>query len=514
MIRKVTLSIVFLFFTGVILAQFDPASIKKSLVKVRVKSGDKASECTGFIWKSPELVVTSLHAMAPNGSVSVLYLNNTWRKVKIKKVLQKADLVLLEVMPGEEPVPAGVVPLTSFSDQTIRFGTEIFAIGYNSGAKGSSSRSLKKGFVDPETLDNLIPPKDKEALAKIGFPALDLHILYLDGSLLPGYSGSPVFDPSGKLVGIGDGGLEKGASNVSWIIPAKYLTELENSSVTSLPANFSQMAQLFSAQVMVDAITEDQYDKMAEEPAGGYEEYYSEEYSPVDASGFEFYLTKNRSMLEMIETSDDPENLLKFATELESFNVALDYENLRFDIYEDINYGVVLAVPEGIDLYYNDAEGFFGTDFPSNSMVGLVYYGSIDDYSNVGFEELTVELQEWVNGMLSISYGISGFTTDEEYSYWNEFEDGRKIAWISMSGNDAVIGVDGSTNAVGVYLTLLVSKEKTFIAVSTYLIPVELLTYTSQYGLDCVNPQYIEQCEYFESLIKVFCAAHLTTFAY
>jgi len=514
MIKRIALTFVFLACAGIIFAQFDPAAVKKSLVKVRVKVGDKASECTGFVWKTPNQVVTSLHAMAPNGAISVLYLNNTWRKVKIKKVLQKADLVLLEVMPGEEPVPAGVVPLTSFNEQTVKFGSEIFALGYNSGSKGSSSRTLKKGFVDPETLDNLIPPKDKEALARIGFPALDLHILYLDGSLLPGFSGSPVFDPAGKLIGIGDGGLEKGASNVSWIIPAKYLAELESSTTTALPANFPQMAQLFSAQVTVEAAEIEQFESLPEEPAGEEYGYYEDDYVPVDASGFEFYLTKNRSLIEMIETSDDPDNLLKFATELEDFNVSLDYENLRFDIYEDINYGVVLAVPEGKDLYYDESSGYFTAEYPETSMVGLVYYGSIGDNSYTSFEDVTVELQDWVNSTMSASYGISGFTTDEEYSYWNEYEDGRKIAWISMSGNDPVMGIDGSTNVIGMYLTLLMSQEKTFLAVSTFLLPVELITYSSAYGLDCVNPQYYEQCEYFESLIKVFCAAHLTTFAY
>ena len=112
-------------------------------------------------------------------------------------------------------------------------------------------------------------------------------------------------------------------------------------------------------------------------------------------------------------------------------------------------------------------------------------------------------------------YGISGFTTDEDYSYWlEEFEGGRKIAWISMVGNEPLFAADGSTNAVGLYLTLLMSQDKTFLAVSSYLLPVELLQYTSKYGIDCVNPVYYDQCEYFESLIKVLCAAHLTTFAY
>ena len=319
------------------------------------------------------------------------------------------------------------------------------------------------------------------------------------------YCGSPVFDPQGRLVGIGDGGLEKGASNVSWIIPAKYLAELESSTVSSLPANFAELSQLFSAKSIVDT------------PVENIEEYVSEpspEYVPLDAGDFEFYLTKNRSLIEMVETSDDPDNLVKFATELEDMNVTLNYDNLRFDIYEDINNGVVLAVPEGKELYYYEEGGYFAMNYPENNLVGLMYLGSKADYSTTNFEDLTVEVQDWANTTIAQLYGVSGFTTDNDYSYWLDFEGGRKIAWISMLGNEPLLGADGSTQAIGLYLTLLMSDEKTFLAVSSFLVPVELLTYAQEYGLDCVNPLYYEQCEYFESLIKVFCAAHLTTFAY
>lgn len=514
MSRKFTVFAIIILFSIGTKAQFDPSVTKKSLVRVVVSINDKQSNvCTGLVWKTPTQIVTSLHAMSQTGTIKVLYLNQAWREAKIKKVLQKADLVLLEVMPGEEPVPSGVVPLTTFNDQPIKFGTDIFAMGYNSGAQGSSSRTLKKGYVDPETLDNLIPKNDRAALARIGFPALDLHILYLEGSLLPGYSGSPVFDPLGRLVGIGDGGLEKGASNVSWIIPAKYLTELENSVSSSLPANFEQLTQLFSAQVTIEA-TADNIDELLEEFSGEYFGSSNEEKSTLEASGFEFYLTKNRSLIEMVETSDNPDNLLKFATELGDLNVTLDYENLRFDIYEDINKGVVLAVPEGKELYYDTPGGYFAVNFTVNSMVGLMYYGAMADYSYTNFEDLTVEIQKWVNTYIIQIYGVSGFTTDEDYSYWLEFDDGRKIAWISMMGNEPLYAADGSTHVIGLYLTLLMSDEKTFLAVSSYFLPVELLQYAQEYGLDCVNPLYPEQCDYFESLIKVFCAAHLTTFAY
>lgn len=508
MIKKITAVLTFILFAFGVSAQFNPAEVNKSLVRVVVSSGGGQSNVmTGFVWKNPNQIVTSLHGMSRNGTIRVLYLNQAWREAKIKRVLQKADLVLLELIPGQSPVPAGVVPLTSFSDQPIRFGTEIYAMGYNLGAEGSSSRTLKKGFVDPETLNSLIPKKDKTALATLGFPALDLHILYLEGSLLPGYSGSPVFDPQGRLIGVGDGGLEKGASNVSWIIPAKYLAELEVSQQTTLPQNFDQLAQLFSAKVTVDFNTDDLAsleDKLTSD----------DEFTYFEARGFEFYLTKNRSLIEMVETSEDPDNLLMFAGELEEFNISIDYERMRFDIYEDINNGVILAIPEGRDLYYDQAGGYFAARFPDDAMVGLMYYGDMADYSYTNFDDLTMQVHDWVNTYISVYYGISGFQTDEDYSYWLEYEGGRKIAWISMMGNEPVFAMDGSANVIGLYLALLMTDDKTLLAISSYYIPVALMEYAAMYGLDCINPIYPEQCEYFESLVKVFCAAHLTTFSY
>jgi hypothetical protein len=509
MIRNI---LIFSLFFALVLnakAQFDPLKVKNSVVRVVVTvNATESNVLTGFVWKSPNEVVTSLHGMSRSGNIKVLYLNNAWRDARIKKVLQKADLVLLELIPGQAPVPSGVTPITSFSDQPIRFGTEIYAIGYNSGAQGSSSRTLKKGFVDPETLANLIPQKDKAALARIGFPTLDLNILYLEGSLLPGYSGSPVFDPSGRLIGVGDGGLEKGASNVSWIIPAKYLNELEASTTRELPPNFDQLAQLFSAKATIDASVDDM--ASVEKQLA-----YSDIPKPIETNGFEFYLTKNRSINEMVESSDDAENMLKFADEMEEFNVTLDYESMRFDIYEDINNGVVLAVPEGQLLYYDAINESFNVSFPGNDYIGLSYAGVKDDFSTTDFEDVMVEVQEYVNYHLAAAFQISGFVMDEEYSYWLEFDDNRKIAWLSSTGNEPVYDAVGNVYAVGIYLTLLMSNEKTFMAISTYIVPVEMLTYTATYGLDCNYPgMNWQQCEYFNSLFKVFSAAHLTTFAW
>lgn len=82
--------------------QFNPDNVKNALVKVVVSTNNNASNAlTGFVWKSPNQIVTSLHGMSRTGDIRVLYQGQAWRKAKIKKVLQKADLVLLELLEGE-----------------------------------------------------------------------------------------------------------------------------------------------------------------------------------------------------------------------------------------------------------------------------------------------------------------------------------------------------------------------------------------------------------------------------
>jgi hypothetical protein len=524
---KVTIFFIAIILSGSAIAQsFDPAVVKKSLVRVKVSldnTDTKFNVCTGFVWKKPNQVVTSLHAMRPGMPIKVLFLNEAWRTAKIIRVLEKADLVLLEITDAQ-PVPAGVVPLTSYNDQPVKFGTEIFAMGYNNGATGSSSRTLKKGYVDPENLDNLVPKSDKTALAKIGFPALDLHILYLEGSLLPGYSGSPVFDPQGRLIGIGDGGLEKGASNVSWLIPAKYLTDLENSSSQALPTNFPDMTLLFSAELTEEKApqqsgneqngTTAQTEENPDSQPGEYlEEYGFDEVTPVESSDFEFWLTKNRSLDEMAETSDDPEKLYSITDYIESFNVKLGYEYLRFDIYEDVNHGVIMAVPEGEEVYYDSDQEIFQVDYSENPNVDLFYLGWSDDFSNTDFEQLIAVVLESVPPMIQDEWDVQQFSIDQEFSNWTQIDENRKIAHILMISEDFDDPEFGGLSRVYLYLTILMSYDKTFMGVASFSMSDAILGNATANGVDCENYSS-DECDYFENMIKVFGAAHLTTFAY
>lgn len=505
MTKKLLLLLTFVSFTILSPAQgFNPKEVQKSLVKVMVTSNGKAGICSGFIWKEGDWVVTSLHAMKPGGEIKVQYLDQHWRTAQIIKVNVDADLVLLQV---SGTVPAGIIPLQAYSTQTLNFGEEIIALGYNSGAKGSSTRSMKKGFVDPETLRYLVPDADRKNIEASGLPSIDLDIIYLDGSLLPGYSGSPVYDKNGKLIGIGDGGLEGGASNVSWVIPAKFLTQLENSSMTSLPANFSQIAQHFSAEVEVSTASTDPYQV---------EQKFAEEYQSYDGGDFLFYYTKTRTLVEMYNSSYNPGNIDKIVDEFEASNLHVDYNVMSYDIYEDAYSGIVVAIPEGQPFEYDEASNLFYTDmadYPQGYYYSLKFEGIKGDFSNETIENTAYILMENLN--TSLGGATNGFYLEQDYSYTTQLDQNSSIAYIMLIGNNPFVNVSGENVASVLYITLLQDRLQAFYSIAELIVPVDALNYAMNTGIDCVNSYNLspEYCDYFESYMEIMCAAHLTTFA-
>ena len=509
-----------LFTISFCLAQrFDPAQASKSLVRVVVAVNPKESKVlTGFIWKSPNQIVTSLHGMSRTGDIKVVYPGNAVRKMRIKQVLEKADLVLLEVSPGQPAPPSSLTPITQLNVANITFGSEVFALGYNSGAQGSSTRILKKGYVDPELLSNLIPEKDRKQIQSLGYPDLNMHILYVEGSLLPGYSGAPIFDAQGKLIGIGNGGLENGASNVSWIIPCRYLQELEASTSTNLPQNLERLNQLYSAtsSISLESDNEDQIEKALNQQ--------SNLFRPVKSREFEFYKTKNRSIIELTETSDNPSNILKLNNEItKQFNVQIDLDKIRFDIYEDIQNGVIVVVPEGLKLdvinRMTDEEALT-VKFENNDFTYLAY-GVIKDDSyelnDVSMNEIIDFLDEEYFTVLAQTFGISGFYVADDYTYVEEdYASDRKTVHISATGAELIYSpIDGRQYGISTYITLLINQNKVILTSAVTAIPSDLLVNAALFGINCMGSNSTGvDCKRFLDFYSAFTAAHLTTFAY
>ncbi len=355
-------------------AEFDPEKLSQSTVRLVIKSGGQVkSVASGFVWKDKAQVVTSLHVLDadPNAQIIVEF-GKKRRKAKVKKVLPYADLVLLEV---SRPIE-GWAPLVGFNQEKPKYRSMVTALGFNKGALGMSTREMVKGYAKPEVLSQLLPSRAAKILAKTQMPSVDLPIYYLDGSLLPGYSGSPIVDQLGNLIGIGNGGLESGASSVSWVIPADNLTALENSSVKQLPKSAIKPSAIFtmdnlssgsrtSFNIEFKPPSSEQTllwsnllsfvfpPVMAEEPSYLIDTEIPEwVYTEVHYEGFHFVKTKTRSYQHMLMSDGRPQSFQRALQLFEYLfpSYTIDYQAQMFDVYTDAHYGLNLIVPEDAKL--------------------------------------------------------------------------------------------------------------------------------------------------------------------
>ncbi len=109
--------------------------------------------------------------------------------------------------------------------------SNLYVLGYNGEGNLSNiiDRSLRLGYNSNGKLKGLLSTTLRTELNTCKSPDPEIDILYFDGSLLPGFSGAPIVDNSGVLVGIADGGLENGAQSISWGIAASNLSNLSTS---------------------------------------------------------------------------------------------------------------------------------------------------------------------------------------------------------------------------------------------------------------------------------------------
>ena len=520
--------------TGFTQSKYDFKEKGKSVVQIMVKiPGKDPNVCTGFVWKQKDWVVTSLHAMHPKGTIEILY-GGVWNKnVSVIKVHEKADLVLLQI---NQPAmfPSGVVPIKEEETNVgiIPYDEKLSSIGYNMGARAAQPKNLIRGGTTAKTenLYNNLPPDVVEKLESFKVPDIKIEIMMLEGSLLPGYSGSPIFHKTdGSLVAIGDGGLDAGTKNVSWGIPAKYLAELEASSVTKVPFGIESSPLHYSSSVKIknEAVAE----KITEEPEDwDTEEYYelmSEEYAGVSNGYFEFYYVKTRTYQELYSTSFDTENLDKLTSIFTSLGLGLDYELFSFDIYEDPFKEVIIVLPEGSALYV-DEQNNFSVDLSEMPMA---------DFFQLNYHSERNYDSDWLNAANSLQINlnnddlglaIGGWTMDDEFDDAYDLDEYASMGWRLFYGNQPYLydQIDEQGYLIGTdtlyyfnYTTLLVDKfnDVRFSSNSQLEMPTIAFDYMNpNVILDCVNSyaDEMDACNYFESWMKVVIASHMTSFSF
>lgn len=334
---------------------------------IRVSCSNKAA--TGFLWSSPDTAVTALHVVSGCGNVTVYYeALKVSRPASVIKVLRRADLALLKISDAPSARVLQVDPRQpSLTDQ-------LSTLGYPLQILSMSSTSLQLRYGG-KTLRNIVPESVAQALSG-GSPSLDLEIDSIEGHLLPGHSGAPIFNEQRKIVAIADGGLENGAASLSWGIPAQFLNQLASSNErpeTSISGAGAAHAVLFSA--------ESEAKNMGE----------------VSCAGLTLTKLRSASFSQLSKSIDDPAGMLQTVQ-----MTGVDPRNATFDVYQHLPSGATIVLPSGAELR-QAANGDCASLLPSGKVLLRIDLGILAsplqvDAKSLAFERSLAEknLQGWI----------------------------------------------------------------------------------------------------------------------
>ncbi|MGB5290097.1 MAG: serine protease [Lysobacterales bacterium] len=464
------------------LSALNETAIHQSMVRVEA-NGHFGS---GFLYGGEDHVVTSLHVVLPPPQTIEIYCKGSPVKAEVVKFLIEADLVLLKAKSSLES--EGCKPYPGLKEDLNRpnLGEDLAAFGFREDNHSSAFPKLvKKGSGSPETLEGLVSEKAIDSVRKFGIPRADLPLYHISGGLYPGLSGGPVFLlSSGDLVGIVEGGLDAGASNHAWLVPVSNLANLMASPDNSVlpdkdPSEFGYSSP--SSKRTPDIVIE---------------------YSDPDNS-YSWVKTKTRTFEDLLDSSDPSEGLDNLVSEifpdLKSQEARDTVESamlsLKFDIYEEREHGLIVAVPAGVSLDVTeyiggDAKGYHflsvgnrygGTGFHIN--YGEPNLGDISDANGqtvLPSEDRYLEqvLHDWMYD-LCVVRGYSCYF-DKQSAKVVDFGENRKLLRFSYYTKNTMINTVEYNS-----ISVLVSGDR--------VLQVENQTdYSGPPDPDCLDDDYIE----------------------
>lgn len=359
------------------------ATIKDEIAKtiVRVRSGNKYS--TGFFWKDGSTVMTTLHSLSNVNNIEVyIPSQNDWKPAKLKKVYKNADLISLQISGYSSPKY-----ITDRYSLRPVVDTRVFTIGYNSGSTSYIDKDFTVGLSQGNTLDDLLPASSKQEIKKLGFPGTHTEITYLKGNLLHGFSGAPIVDMQGKLVGIADGGLENGAAGISWCINADHIAILESSMESAPQLNQAKINTLFASEE--------------------YENKEIDDHFYIKLNEFRFKKIKTRTFAQLDLTGKYSSfDGLGLSQLLQNFSM-VDYSSFVYDIYLEETSGATVVIPSGDILETENRMLVGGTE-------KIKYYLSLNRTNNIQQSSLDYE------GVI-MPYYYTNWTPDPVWSYPNPY---------------------------------------------------------------------------------------------
>ena len=182
------------------LSQEVPAPVlsrQGSLVCIKAKMGENPIQFSGFIINKEGLVISTAHDLQGVQEIMVLYNRHPFQGHLVKLDLER-DLSLIRTPLSLNPS----IPLTKARD-LLKDGEKVYAMGCLS----NQHQEVYSGMIDgPLRQVNHLP------------------LWQVKMGILPGSSGSPVFDARGDFVGVVKGRY-RGSDSIGFLIPARTVLE-------------------------------------------------------------------------------------------------------------------------------------------------------------------------------------------------------------------------------------------------------------------------------------------------
>jgi hypothetical protein len=272
----------------------------------------------------------------------------------------------------------------------------------------------------------------------------------------------------------------------------------------------ADVANLYTAEVSIDVNSDN-----AEQNYQDASQELGQKYKTYTHGEFEFYQTKTRSLVEMMNTAIDNQNLYSFAKEFNEQKIFFNYEgdDFDFDIYEDVNNGFVIAIPAGTTLSYDAELQLFAANIPDGDQDGAyfsLFYG-MEKHDGDPVAELISGFEE------VFGEATRGLTRDPVYNRSFQLQNNWRADYFVLQGNAPYQLDENSAAEVlpNLFLSVISNDHEAFYSVALCMVPTdrEDIALAFQNGVDCINSYESNEtcCNYFGWFFHVIAASQLTT---
>jgi S1-C subfamily serine protease len=187
-------------------------NVSKRVYRLVVRTGAETKVGTAFLVSGRRIIATNNHVIDKGSSYVLGYVGEhgavRWVELELLAVFPQKDLALLE---AADDLPGEALPLASDYPE---LATDLYAIGFPSAADSGEigpAQTSDRNFVSPSVL--------KGNVSRIMSGAWLTNQLQHQTPISPGYSGGPLVDRSGVVVGI-SAAINKEASGISYGVSA------------------------------------------------------------------------------------------------------------------------------------------------------------------------------------------------------------------------------------------------------------------------------------------------------